>query len=37
MTFVERARVDLGDALTNREGGNVRAPGRLEVSGKQGQ
>ncbi len=29
MTFVERAREDLGDALTKREGKNVREPGRL--------
>ena len=34
MTFVERARADLGDALTSREGKNVREPGRLAVSGK---
>ncbi len=29
MTFAERAREDLGDALTKREGRNVREPGRL--------
>jgi arylsulfatase A-like enzyme len=29
MAFVERAREDLGDALTKREGKNVREPGRL--------
>jgi arylsulfatase A-like enzyme len=29
MTFVERAREDLGDALVKREGRNVREPGRL--------
>ncbi|MGE0130271.1 MAG: sulfatase [Blastocatellales bacterium] len=29
MIFVERAREDLGDALTKREGRNVREPGRL--------
>jgi len=34
MTFVERARADLGDALTSREGKNVREPGRLAVVGK---
>src|SRR5215813_6682708 len=35
MTFVERARADLGDALVGREGRNVREPGRLAVSGKK--
>ena len=30
MTLIERAREDLGDALTGREGANVRPPGRLE-------
>jgi hypothetical protein len=34
MTFVERAREDLGDALTKREGRNVREPGRLAASSK---
>jgi arylsulfatase A-like enzyme len=34
MSFVERARADLGDALTNREGKNVREPGRLSASNK---
>jgi arylsulfatase A-like enzyme len=34
MTFVERAREDLGDALTSREGKNLREPGRLTTSGK---
>ncbi len=34
MTFVERAREDLGDALVKREGKNVREPGRLAASGK---
>jgi arylsulfatase A len=34
MTFVERARADLGDTLVGREGKNVREPGRLAVSGK---
>jgi Sulfatase len=34
MTFVERARADLGDALVGREGKNVREPGRLAASGK---
>ena len=29
MVFVERARADLGDALTKRTGKNVRPPGRL--------
>ena len=33
MTFVERARADLGDALVGREGKNVREPGRLASSG----
>jgi len=32
MAFVERAREDLGDALTKREGRNVREPGRLTAS-----
>ncbi len=32
MIFVERAREDLGDALTKREGKNVREPGRLAAS-----
>jgi len=27
--LAERARVDMGDALTEREGANVRAPGRV--------
>jgi arylsulfatase A len=30
MTFVERAREDLGDSLVGREGKNVRPAGRLE-------
>jgi len=34
MTFVERARADLGDELVGREGKNVREPGRLATSGK---
>jgi arylsulfatase A-like enzyme len=34
LSFVERAREDLGDALTNREGKNVRAPGRLATSSR---
>ena len=34
MTFVERAREDLGDALTKRAGKNVREPGRLAPSGQ---
>jgi hypothetical protein len=34
MTFVERARDDLGDALVGREGRNVREPGRLMAPGK---
>lgn len=29
LAFAERARVDLGDTLTKREGQNVRAPGKL--------
>lgn len=29
MAFIERAREDLGDALTNRQGRNVREPGQL--------
>jgi arylsulfatase A len=32
MTFVERARADLGDELVGREGKNVREPGRLAAS-----
>ena len=28
-TIVERARADLGDALTNRQGSARRAPGRV--------
>lgn len=32
MTFVERAREDLGDALVNRESRNVREAGRLGAS-----
>jgi arylsulfatase A-like enzyme len=34
MTFVERARADLGDSLVGREGRNVREPGRLAAAGK---
>jgi arylsulfatase A-like enzyme len=34
MAFVERARADLGDSLTNREGKNVREPGRLAATDK---
>jgi arylsulfatase A-like enzyme len=34
MSFVERARADLGDALTRREGKNVRPAGRLHETGK---
>ncbi|MFN0110607.1 MAG: sulfatase [Blastocatellia bacterium] len=30
MTFVERARADLGDSLTKREGKNVRAAGKIQ-------
>ncbi len=30
MGLIERARNDLGDALTDREGANVRQPGRVE-------
>ena len=29
MEFAERARADLGDTLTNREGKNVRPAGKL--------
>jgi arylsulfatase A-like enzyme len=29
MAFVERARADLGDSLTNRTGANVRSPGKM--------
>ena len=34
MSYVERARADLGDSLVGREGRNVREPGRLAISGK---
>jgi arylsulfatase A-like enzyme len=34
MALVERARDDLGDALTKREGRNLREPGRLAESNK---
>lgn len=33
MTFVERARADLGDALTGREGKNLRPAGQLAEQG----
>jgi hypothetical protein len=29
MALIEQARDDLGDALTGREGRNVRPPGRV--------
>jgi arylsulfatase A-like enzyme len=32
MTYVERARTDLGDSLTDREGKNLRPAGKLDVS-----
>ena len=32
--LAEQARVDLGDALTNRQGKNVRLPGRVEEGEK---
>jgi arylsulfatase len=31
--LAERARADLGDALTERKGANVRPAGRLATSG----
>jgi hypothetical protein len=34
MTFVERARADLGDSLVGRDGRNVREPGRLAATNK---